>query len=311
MRTTPTTPEPAAAETTRRTTTCTRRKRGHETLVNSIAPASIHPTTQESSYPTIRLSTHPLPHSVAKYSQTHWNALSRIITGCNAFARIKNLEPKPSKPAPSRDAFLPDSFVPEVPAIQADQRLYKATQGQTSLQQNAQTSLVNKPSAFCSPSAFVAKWSSRIVTKYPETPRLKNQSNRDISRFVKVCRARNQKVSAVAINREMKSPKRRRRSHETLVKPDSSFYLHPSYLRAVAADVRRRSNPALESSGLVGTVPSPASPALRALWTLVIGLHSVIYLEPGFWQNTPARPTVLEPVFKKGLLNLCNLCAVR
>ncbi|MDB6031548.1 MAG: hypothetical protein JWM16_1886 [Verrucomicrobiales bacterium] len=51
MQTTPTTPEPAAAETTRRTTTCTRTKRGHEFPVNSTAPASTNPTIQQSTYP--------------------------------------------------------------------------------------------------------------------------------------------------------------------------------------------------------------------------------------------------------------------
>jgi hypothetical protein len=91
-----------------------------------------------------------------------------------------------------------------------------------------------------SPSASVAKLQSRFVAKYPETRRLQNHPSRDISRFVKVCREINQNTSAVAINREMNSPARRRRSHEALINSDSSFCLHPSCLRWVAAEVMRQ-----------------------------------------------------------------------
>jgi hypothetical protein len=59
-------------------------------------------------------------------------------------------------------------------------------------------------SPFSVTSAVVAKWPSRFVEKYQETPRLQNHPSRDISRFVKVCRETIQSASAVAKNRDIK-----------------------------------------------------------------------------------------------------------
>ncbi|MDB6029710.1 MAG: hypothetical protein JWM16_48, partial [Verrucomicrobiales bacterium] len=59
-------------------------------------------------------------------------------------------------------------------------------------------------SPFSVTSAVIAKWPSRFVEKYQETPRLQNHPSRDISRFVKVCRETIQSASAVAKNRDIK-----------------------------------------------------------------------------------------------------------
>ncbi|MDB6029963.1 MAG: hypothetical protein JWM16_301 [Verrucomicrobiales bacterium] len=133
-------------------------------------------------------------HSVAKHSPTHRNALSRVITGCHAFARIKNLEPKPSKPALSRDVFLPDSFVPEAPAIQACTRPDKAKQASKKMRKQALfTSLAWKasllrPVAIRQPfarSRNIGKLQSGNVRNYQETSFLKDQRSQEMSGFVR------------------------------------------------------------------------------------------------------------------------------
>jgi hypothetical protein len=81
-----------------------------ETLINSLfltAPVRSHGLIYSRSHarpidvPFARRHTSYLSRSTAEYSRTHWNAFSRVITGCHAFARIKNWQPKPFKPAPS------------------------------------------------------------------------------------------------------------------------------------------------------------------------------------------------------------------
>ena len=101
------------------------------------------------------------------------------------------------------------------------------------------------------PSAFVRKWSSPFVAKYQETSRPAKESSRDISRFVKVCREINQKISAVAINREMNSPKRRKRGHEFLIGPTSALALP-----WVAAEVTRQTTLDIGPSSL-DLIPQP------------------------------------------------------
>jgi hypothetical protein len=85
------------------------------------------------------------------------------------------------------------------------------------------------------PSRFIAKRTSRFVKKYQQISRPQNPTGRDISRFVKVCREINQKVSPVAINREMNSPKRRKRGDELMRQTPSISTVHVNCPFAVAS----------------------------------------------------------------------------
>ncbi|MDB6029667.1 MAG: hypothetical protein JWM16_5 [Verrucomicrobiales bacterium] len=120
--------QPVAAEVMRQTFPSKRMKRGYEFLINTGSTpclySSLSANRLDSHQSPIRdqqsracSCSHALPvaapsrcqgtdsHSMAKGSPTQWNACSRVITGCHAFARINNLEPKPSIPAPSRDTL--------------------------------------------------------------------------------------------------------------------------------------------------------------------------------------------------------------
>ncbi|MDB6034129.1 MAG: hypothetical protein JWM16_4467 [Verrucomicrobiales bacterium] len=94
---------------------CTRRKRGHEFLIDLGSPFA----RPHISY---------LSRSTAKSSRTDWNALSRVIAGCHAFARIKNLEPKPFEPAPELTQIKSQStppcrsLLPLFPSVISDRR---------------------------------------------------------------------------------------------------------------------------------------------------------------------------------------------
>jgi hypothetical protein len=154
---------------------------------SSKLPGSIHPL--------ITARRDPGRAVICPAGETHRNAFSRVITGYHAFARIKNLEPKPSKPAPSRDAFLPDSFVSEAPAIQACTRPDKAKQASKKMRKQALfTSLACKasllrPVAIRQPfarSRNIGKLQSGNVRHYQETSFLKDQRSQEMSGFVRI-----------------------------------------------------------------------------------------------------------------------------
>jgi hypothetical protein len=166
-----------------------------EALINSTAPAPIDPTIHE---------------FASRFHLTR----SRSIQPYLGLSRLKKNSPR-SRLNPAITPLVQN--FPSVASVRAVGRGCSQSEPSPVLFVRRRPLIHSRvPRPPRSPSAFVAKCSSRYVTKYPDTSRRQRESSRDISRFVKVCREINQKVSAVAINREINSPKRGKRSQGVL-----------------------------------------------------------------------------------------------